>query len=53
MLAEDGVERLADERTFAAAANACDADESSERYLQIDVLEVVACAAAESYGGER
>ena len=47
VFAEDGEERLADEGALAASADAGDADELAERYLDIDVLEVVAASSAE------
>ena len=47
VLAEDGVECLADERALAAAADSCDADEFAQGNLDIDVLEVVAATALE------
>ena len=46
MLGEERVERLSDERALAASAYARDADELAKGYLKVDVLEVVAGAAA-------
>ena len=42
MLAEDGVERFADERTLAASTHSRYANELAKRYLYVDILEVVA-----------
>ena len=44
MLAEDGVERFADEGALAASAHACDADELAQGNFYVDVLEIVAGA---------
>src|SRR5436190_8739087 len=42
MLAQDRVQRVADQGAFAAPADAGDADELAEREVHVDVLEVVA-----------
>ena len=44
---EGGEQRLVDERGFARAADAGDADEPAERDADVDVLEVVLAAAFE------
>ena len=50
MLAEDGVERLVNERTLAASAHTCYADHLSQGDLHRHVFEIIAGATREGNG---